>query len=86
MGKSAPRFVFVANVWAGIVPVSGREMVRGGMVPGAETLHEVTIRYRPDVTPRWRLRAGSRVFNVESVIDVDERRSELKLTCVEPKR
>jgi SPP1 family predicted phage head-tail adaptor len=72
----------LAQVWAAITPVSGRELVRGdGMT--ARMTHEVLIRYRSGVRPEMRFTSGSRVFEIRVVMDEDERRRWLACLCEE---
>ena len=73
----------VAQVWAAILPLSGREVVAGDSVRGVVT-HELTIRHRGDVRPAMRFVAGSgRVFEIRAVRDPDERRRWLVCHCEE---
>lgn len=45
--------------------------------------HQVRIRYRTGVTASMRLVFRDRTFRVLSVVDPDQRKKELLLTCVE---
>ena len=71
------------KIWVGILPQSGREFYRAQQVNAAVT-HLVSARYRTglDATKRLVL-SGSRVLDIDGVLDVDERHEELLLTCVE---
>lgn len=71
-----------ATVWADVQPISGAE----GVVAGAERApltHTVRMRYRSGVTPRSRIKLGSRVLYITSVANVGERNRELLLSCEE---
>jgi SPP1 family predicted phage head-tail adaptor len=72
----------VAELWAGIEPITGSETVRGEALAGRVS-HEVTVRHRPGVEPAMRFRLGSRVFEIKAVLDVDERRRMLRCLCRE---
>lgn len=70
------------EVWASIVPATGRESLIARQVQATVPV-EIHIRYRPDITPKHRAKYGSRIFNIGSVIDVDENGEELILSCTE---
>lgn len=70
-GGSIVSWVLVAEVWAAIHPRSGAERVEAGGIEGRVT-HEITIRHRPGVVPQWRFRLGARIFDIKTVIDVEE--------------
>ena len=72
----------VATVWAGIDPVSGREIELAKSYAPTVTLR-VTIRYRPGGTPSMRVRYGDRLFYVNGVIDPHEAHEHLVLYCTE---
>lgn len=81
-GQPVPTWSNVAVVWAAIAPIRGREYFAAQQV-SAETTHKVTIRYREDVSPKWRVIYSDRIFRIESVIDPLERHESLELMCVE---
>lgn len=70
--------------WAAVEPVRGREFAELQMA-GAETHTRMVIRWPGDldVTTDMRLVHGSRYYDIESVIRVDERRREVQLMCRE---
>jgi SPP1 family predicted phage head-tail adaptor len=70
------------TVWAKIEPLSGRELLQAQQTQ-AETTHEIVIRYVSELTPRDRVRFGTRVFEILSIINRDERNEMLTLQCVE---
>lgn len=45
--------------------------------------HEIVVRYRGDVVPEMRLRAGTRIFDIRAVFDPDARRRWLKCLAEE---
>lgn len=73
------------KLWAGILPQSSQEFYRAQQV-NAEVTHLVSTRYHSvlDATKRLVLE-GSRVLDIVSVVNVDERGHEMLLTCVEEK-
>lgn len=81
-GQKKPSPVTVATVWARIVPLAGRELVKAQEVI-AEVTHRIEIRHREDVTPRMQAVARGRTFGIEAVLNVEERGREMHLLCVE---
>jgi len=72
----------VATVWAAIEPLRGREFFESQQV-NAEVTTRIRIRYRPGITPTMRVVYGSRIFDIQAVINVEERNRELHLMCRE---
>lgn len=72
----------VAEFWAAVVPVSGRERLEFDAL-SAETLHTIYCRYREDVRLSHRLVLGLRVFEIRSVLNMDDDKRFLKLSCEE---
>ena len=69
-------------VWAKVWALRGREYVQS-REQHADITIRVIIRYRPDVTPSWRIKFGERILHVVHVIDLQGRRRELELMCRE---
>lgn len=76
----APRPVQFAEV----IPMTAREQREARQV-GEHTTHRVRLRYRADLTSRWRLELayGGRVLEVDGVRNLGEMDTQLELTCVE---
>jgi len=72
----------LATVWAGVNTVTGREKWAN-----RHTSHNydaaVSIRYRSDITESMRIIYNGRTLQIKTIIDVNERRRELVLLCVE---
>lgn len=62
----------VATVWAEITPLTGDERLQAMRLEDRVS-HRIRIRYRADVTAQHRLRLGTRIFNIRSVINESER-------------
>jgi SPP1 family predicted phage head-tail adaptor len=71
-----------STVWASIEPISGNERFSSDQVT-AELTHRVFIRYLTGLTPRKRLLFGSRVFQIQSILNKDEKNEQLELLCRE---
>ncbi len=72
----------VATVWADVRPLSGSEQWMARKLQSAIT-HRVTLRYRAGVTARMRILYGTRVFNIRTVINIDEANEFLELLAEE---
>lgn len=81
-GDPVPGWTVAAVVWAAVVPLSGQERLAAQQVV-ADVSHQVTLRYRADVTPHMRIRLGSRLFNILAVINPEERNRTLELLALE---
>ena len=72
----------VTTVWASIEPAAGSEMFRQGQI-SAEISHIISMRYRRDIKPSWRISFKGRTFLLKSVIDTGEAERELVITATE---
>ena len=81
-GEPSESWSTLAQVWAAVEPLSGREFMNAQQVESQIT-HRVRIRARDDVTPDMRISHDSRTLNIESVINIEERDRELHLMCTE---
>ena len=81
-GGNTVSWAIFATVWAAVEPLSGREYFQAQQAQATVT-HKVAMRYIPGVTPRMRIKHGSRYLNIISAIDTDERHRELVLMCEE---
>ena len=81
-GGISSGFSTIASVYANVVPKSGKEIYKRGKLVGSVT-HEITIRYRTDITNASRISFNNKFFNIRSIINIDERDRYLKLMCEE---
>lgn len=72
----------VATLWAAIAPVSGKEFY-AAQQSQSEVSHKVRCRYRAGLTTAMRIKYGSRLFKILSVIDWEERHESLLIMCKE---
>lgn len=75
----------VCTVWAAIEPIQGREYVLLHSTQ-SELSARIRIRYRSGIKPAMRVVYGDRVFDIQAVIDTQERHIELQLMCIEVKK
>ena len=71
-----------ATVWAEVLELIGREYMASRELHSKLTT-AINIRYRSDVTGRWRAVHGSRIYDIKRAVDTKGRRFELDLLCVE---
>lgn len=62
----------VAGLWGEITPIGGAERLESGKLQTPVRVR-ILLRHRGDITPAMRLVYDSRVFNIRSVINVQER-------------
>ena len=82
LGNQVSEWFTVATAWAAIEPIRGEEYWAAGAQQG-ETIHRVTMRYVPGVTPEHRLLFGDRILEIESTLNLEERSRLLELLCKE---
>ena len=81
-GGNTVSWTTVAAVWVKIVPRATNEYLRAlGKDP--QTTHKIYMRYRTDVTPRERIKYGSRYFGIRSVINIEEKGKWLEIDALE---
>ncbi len=80
-GEEIETWATLTTVWAGVEPVSGKERIQGGQAK-AITTHLIIMRHT-DITNNDRINLSGRIFNIESVINRDERNKELQIMAVE---
>lgn len=71
-----------ATVWASVSPLIGREYIAAKTVSASVT-HKIRMRYLAGMTPKMRIAWDSRLFDIESILDVDERHAELVIMATE---
>lgn len=84
-GAPTSTWVTVGSVWAGITPTGGAEALEGAQEEARMT-HQITLRYRTDVTHNSRLLLGSRVFDIQTTANLDERNTEMDVLAIERQR
>lgn len=82
MGGATETWADQLTTWAQIDPPKAREFFATGQVQ-AEVVTRIRIRYRPNVLHTWRVKYGSRYFNITSIVNPDECNQELILMCRE---
>jgi len=72
------------TTWAAVEPITGKESYLPTQTV-ATVSHRVTMRWPQDVTvkPTDRIFFNGRIFNIEAVLDIEERGRELQIICSE---
>jgi SPP1 family predicted phage head-tail adaptor len=72
----------IADLWAEIVPISGRERLFADQLQ-SEVTHKILLRYRGGVVAGQRLIFENRAFNILSVFNTDEENDTLEILALE---
>lgn len=81
-GAPQKTYGLTATVWGSVEPLSGRELFTAQQV-AARVTHKVTIRGRTELTPKDRIQHRGRAFELDYVMDLEERRIETQAYAVE---
>jgi SPP1 family predicted phage head-tail adaptor len=83
-GGVSRTFVATATFWARIAPKSSAMIDRADQQQQLVT-HDITFRAWPGLTGAMRLRLGTRLFQILSIVDADEKATTLRASCEEIK-
>jgi SPP1 family predicted phage head-tail adaptor len=81
-GQRSETWTAVATVPAKIEPLGGRELLLAKAM-GAESTHQVTMRYRADLDATMRIVYQGRIFNINNLNDPDARHEAVVAMCTE---
>jgi len=82
-GASQQSYALVAEVWAAIEPISGREFIASAATQ-SKVVARVVIRYRSDIDATCRIVHGAKTYNIEGVLpDKDSGREYLTMPVSE---
>lgn len=70
------------EVWASVAPTTGREYSEAQKLR-AETTYNVITRFFPDILPDMKILFKNKIFNIVSVLNIDERNEQLKIVATE---
>jgi len=80
MGAPDAAWSDVATVWADVRPLGGRELFLAQQAE-SKVEAEIEIRYRAGVVAAMRAKHGAVIYNIEAVIDPEERHIRMVLRC-----
>ena len=74
----------IGTTWAWVRGLRGRELFSAQQI-NPQTTHKITMHHRSGMNSGLRLldKTGARVFNIESVVNLDERNREIEMICTE---
>ena|ERR1043166_7876409 len=81
-GEAVPTWSTFATVFASIEPLSGRELFTAQQRV-ADVTHVVRLPYQPGVLPKMRLNYNGRLFNILTVLNLQEANRKLELLARE---
>ncbi len=81
-GGKPDNWATVGTVWASINRVKETEELNAGMLQNVIT-HEIKIRFFSGITVSHRILFGSRIFEIISINDMEERNFHQMLHCLE---
>jgi len=81
-GEWSNDFDPVVTRWGSISPLTGREQLDAGKMEATVT-HRIVIRYYAQLKPTYRLISQGRVYNIESIVNVDLRRRTMEILAIE---
>ena len=71
-----------ASAYAEISPNNGREAIQAQQINAQQPI-QIRMRYVSGVLPKMRVLYGSRIFEIISVANLNEKDREIELTCLE---
>ena len=84
MGGFAVTWTNVATVWARILPVSAKE-ARESEREAMTISHTVSIRWRSDLRPTWRLKHKTAYLSIVGIVNPELANEWLDINCLEIK-
>ena len=84
-GEMIPSWLLYVTLWGEITSPTGRELMAGQQIQ-ANISHIVTVRWpgiNYIITPAMRASYNGRFFDINAVLNVDERNRTLSLLCTE---
>lgn len=86
-GGPALTWIDVASLWAGIEPLTGRELESAQRM-ASEVSHQITVRYQPIFADTrevagYRILYRARIFNIHTAINDEERNAVITLLASE---
>lgn len=81
-GEQSTTWTDFVRAFASVQPLTGREALVSRQET-ADVSHKVIMRYQAGITPAMRVSYNGRFFDVQAVLNIDERNRELHLLCIE---
>jgi len=84
LGGLTTTWATAATVWGSVEPLSGRELFSAQQAQ-SDTDFRIRIRYYSGLTTHYRIKFGTRYFQILSIADTAEHNEEMVLLCKEIK-
>lgn len=81
-GGAVPTWSTYKVIWAEVKPLQGREYYQSQQI-NSEVTHSIKSRWLSGITPKMRAVWGSRTFDIQSVINLDERGEVVEIRAIE---
>jgi len=81
-GSEVVTWITEKTVWASIEPIAGREFFLAHQMQ-ANVDHRIRIRYYDGIRVDWRILFGTRIFDIKSIINLQEQNNEMILMAKE---
>ena len=72
----------VATIWGSVEPLRGREFYDSALI-NSDVTSRIVIRYTSDIESNYRIVFGTRTFLIDSIINIEERNTEMHLMVIE---
>lgn len=81
-GGSTTVWTDFATLWSKITPKHGNEQLISQRVDAVD-IYDITIRYFPGVVEKQRVLYAGKIFQIKSVINIDELSEFMSLLCID---
>jgi SPP1 family predicted phage head-tail adaptor len=81
-GEPANTWTTFLTRWASVEPIIGKEFFSSQQVQ-AEVTTKIRIRNAPGVLPQMRVIFGSKIYDIQAIMDIEEKGKEVLLMCKE---
>ena len=82
MGQTVITWKTTQTRWAGVIPLTSREGFFAKSVR-PELSHRITLRWFAGLAHSHRIKMDARIFDIASIINVDEGNHTLQVDCIE---
>lgn len=72
----------IVQRWAQIIPLRGQEKFEAAQIE-AQTNIKFRIRYYQPIDATWRIKKGSRIFNIQGIVNIGDRNYAQEISAME---
>lgn len=83
-GQLIARYVDYKHVWAAILPIQGKEYIEA-QGANEKVTHVIMTRYIPQLKWDMQIAYKDKLFDIQSIINIDEDAHTLQIMCIEKK-